>query len=166
MSPRLKLCASLVFFTLSLPSPYSRYPFPIYIPFRVIPSQDGPYSWSIVSDPIRAFLFVLVRDADTFFGSQGEADLLAKCKDLGFTAFWNSPHKTKQEGCEYPTTVGEDVAKAVSAAAVSAAEDSVKVAAVAEVDDKLSELSPVLKLRGGGLGVKGPLHASCKVSCA
>ena len=103
-----------------------------------------------MSDPIRAFLFVLVRDPDTFFGSQGEADLLAKCKDLGFTAFWNSPQKTEQEGCEYPTTAGED---------------SVKTAAVAEVDDKLTELSPVLKLRGGGLGMKGPLHASCKVSC-
>eukprot|EP00904_Undaria_pinnatifida_P005937 jgi/Undpi1/2473/HiC_scaffold_13.g05852.m1 len=111
--------------------------------------EDGPYSWSIVSDPIRAFLFVLVRDPDTFFGSQGEADLLAKCKDLGFTAFWNSPQKTEQEGCEYPTTAGED---------------SVKTAAVAEVDDKLTELSPVLKLRGGGLGMKGPLHASCKMT--
>lgn len=111
--------------------------------FRVTPSQDGPYSWSIVSDPIRAFLFVLVRNPETFFGSQGEADLLAKCKDLGFTAFWNSPQKTEQEGCEYPAD---------------------KTAAIAEVDSKLSELSPVLKLRGGGLGVKGPLHASCKVS--
>lgn len=105
--------------------------------------EDGPYSWSIVSDPIRAFLFVLVRNPETFFGSQGEADLLAKCKDLGFTAFWNSPQKTEQEGCEYPAD---------------------KTAAIAEVDSKLSELSPVLKLRGGGLGVKGPLHASCKMT--
>lgn len=111
--------------------------------FSRYPSQEGPYSWSIVSDPIRAFLFVLVRNPETFFGSQGEADLLAKCKDLGFTSFWNSPQKTEQEGCEYPATA---------------------TPAIAEVDDKLSELSPVLKLRGGGLGMKGPLHASCKVS--
>ena len=59
-----------------------------------------------MSDPLRAFLFVLVRDPETFFGSQDETDLLAKCKEMGFTSFWNTPQKTVQEGCEYPSKVG------------------------------------------------------------
>ena len=60
-----------------------------------------------MSDPLRAFLFVLVRDPETFFGSQDETDLLAKCKEMGFTSFWNTPQKTVQEGCEYPSTPAE-----------------------------------------------------------
>ena len=76
---------------------------------RPISSQDGDYPWSIVSDPLRAFLFVLVRDPETFFGSQDETDLLAKCKEMGFTSFWNTPQKTVQEGCEYPSTPAEGI---------------------------------------------------------
>lgn len=92
---------------------------------------------------MRAFLFVLVRDPETFSGSEDETDLLAKCKDLGFTAFWNSPRKTEQEGCEY---------------------SAVATAVTAEEEAKEVELSPVFKLRGGGLGGGAPLHASCKVN--
>ncbi|CAM9726544.1 unnamed protein product, partial [Sphacelaria rigidula] len=65
-------------------------------------TTTGPYPWAIVSDPFRAFLFVLVRDPEAFSGdSPEEEDLVKLCKDLGFTNFWNSPRKTVQKGCTY-----------------------------------------------------------------
>ncbi|CAM9253471.1 unnamed protein product [Scytosiphon promiscuus] len=101
---------------------------------------NGPYTYTIVSDPLRAFLFVLVRDPEGFTGSQAETDLLAKCKELGFTSPWNSPRKTVQAGCSYPS-------------------DATKIA-----DNKSDALSSVLNLRGGGFGCLPPLHASCKMT--
>ncbi|CAM9860072.1 unnamed protein product [Ascophyllum nodosum] len=101
---------------------------------------DGDYPWSIVSDPLRAFLFVLVRDSETFFGSQAETDVLAKCKEMGFTSFWNTPQKTVQEGCEYPSTPAEGNEK------------------------PSSKLSPRFNLRRRLGVVAGPLHASCKMT--
>lgn len=113
--------------------------------------QRGPYPWAIVSDPLRAFLFVLVRDPEDFFGSKAEKKVLARCEKLGFTASWNSPRKTVQEGCSYTTDPAEaDAAEAADAAAV-------------EVEDG-GALSSVFKLRGGAVGLGGPLHASCKAS--
>lgn len=99
-----------------------------------------------MSDPVRAFLFVLVRDPETFFDSQDEIDLLSKCEELGFTNFWNSPIKTEHDGCEYTVV-----------AAASAAEEK-------KPERKGKIELPVLNLRGGGFGVMGPLHASCKVN--
>ncbi|CAM9835876.1 unnamed protein product, partial [Sphacelaria rigidula] len=62
----------------------------------------GPYPWAIVSDPFRAFLFVLVRDPEAFSGNSPEEEGLVKvCKDLGFTGVWNSPRETVQKGCTY-----------------------------------------------------------------
>ncbi|CAN0309174.1 unnamed protein product, partial [Ectocarpus sp. 12 AP-2014] len=73
---------------------------PVDGPYWVLAVGDeqgtGSYPWAIVSDPFRAFLFVLVRDT-----AQEDTDLVAKCKELGFTAPWNSPRKTVQEGCTY-----------------------------------------------------------------
>lgn len=113
--------------------------------------QHGPYPWAIVSDPLRAFLFVLVRDPEGFSGSKAEKKVLKKCEKLGFTTSWNSPRKTVQEGCSYTAFPAEDEAEA-----------DVEPAAV-EVEDG-GALSSVLELRGGALGLGGPLHASCKVS--
>lgn len=122
--------------------PFSQFVLPLVIPAVVAGDvlQTEAYPWAIVSDPIRAFLFVLVRDPETFFGSQHETDVLAKCEELGFTAFWNSPRATEHEGCEYTAPPVPPL-----------------------VEDKAVKLSPALLLRGGGLGVGGPLHASCKV---
>lgn len=104
--------------------------------------QNGPYTWTIVSDPLRAFLFVLVRDPEGFTGSQEETDLLAKCKELGFTSPWNSPRKTVQAGCSYPEKAVETISH----------------------PEKSDALSSVLNLRGGAFGCLPPLHASCQVS--
>ncbi|CAM9111138.1 unnamed protein product [Hapterophycus canaliculatus] len=103
---------------------------------------NGPYTWTIVSDPLRAFLFVLVRDPEGFTGSQAETDLLAKCKELGFTSPWNSPRKTVQAGCSYPTDATEPTAH----------------------HDRSDALSSVVNLRGGAFGCLPPLHASCKMT--
>lgn len=77
-----------------------------------------------MSDPVRAFLFVLVRDPEKFYGSTQEKEVLQLCKDSGFTAFWNLPRKTVQEGCTYTPAATEDhvevVAPAVSVAAAAA----------------------------------------------
>lgn len=117
--------------------------------------QRGPYPWAIVSDPLRAFLFVLVRDPEDFSGSKAETKVLNKCEKLGFTASWNSPRKTVQEGCSY-------TADSVDADTDAEAEAEVEAEAV-EVKGG-GALSSVLELRGGALGLGGPLHASCKVS--
>lgn len=119
-------------------------------------SQSGPYPWAIVSDPLRAFLFILVRDPDKFSGSKTEKVVLAKCKKLGFTSSWNSPRKTVQEGCSY-TPEPDDVSTAV-VAEDSTAEEGADAAAAEK-----PALSSLLGLRGGAFGIGGPLHASCKV---
>ncbi len=117
-------------------------------------SQSGPYPWAIVSDPLKAFLFILVRDPDKFSGSKTEKVVLAKVKKLGFTSSWNSPRKTVQEGCSY--TPEPDASAGV------VAEGSADAGAAAAAAEKPA-LSSLLKLRGGAFGVGGPLHASCKV---
>ncbi|CBN77358.1 conserved unknown protein [Ectocarpus siliculosus] len=123
---------------------------PVDGPYWVLAVGDeqgtGSYPWAIVSDPFRAFLFVLVRDT-----AQEDTDLVAKCRELGFTAPWNSPRKTVQEGCTYTeVSPAEDVAEDVAEEGGSAA------------------LLSALELRGGasGLGLGGPLHASCKMTIA
>lgn len=86
---------------------------------------------------------MLVRDP-----AQENTDLVAKCRELGFTAPWNSPRKTVQDGCTYTeVSADENVAEDVAEEGRSAA------------------LLSALKIRGGagGLGFGGPLHASCKV---
>lgn len=114
----------------------------LHAPPRVLfYSQRGPYPWAIVSDPIRAFLFVLVRDPEKFSGSKTEKKILAKCEELGFTASWNSPRKTVQEGCSYTPDPAETASEEAGGDARSA----------------------VIELRGGASGFGAPLHASCKV---
>lgn len=121
--------------------------------YRYFFPQSGPYPWAIISDPLRAFLFVLVRDPEDFDGSKAEQKVLNKCKKLGFTAAWNSPRKTVQEGCSYTTDPAEAEAEA------GAESDAAGV----EVQGG-GALSSVLELRGGAMGLGAPLHASCKAS--
>lgn len=116
----------------------------LHAPCAFYYSQSGPYPWAIISDPIRAFLFVLVRDPESFSGSKTEKKLLAKCEELGFTSSWNSPRKTAQEGCSYTPDP--------SKIATEEAGGSARMAAV--------------ELRGGASGFGAPLHASCKVDTA
>lgn len=70
--------------------------------------QSSPYEWAIVSDPVRAFLFVLVRDIEEFTGSQTELEVLALVQELGFTSFWNVPLRTVHEGCTYTESPSAD----------------------------------------------------------
>lgn len=90
--------------------------------------QDGPYPWAIVSDPVRAFLFVLVRDPKKFYGSAQEKEVLKLCKDLGFTTFWNFPRKTVQEGCSYTSTSATVTADDVEVVAPAAGADEFEMA--------------------------------------
>lgn len=122
-----------------------RYPSYIRLPRVSCYSQRGPYPWAIISDPIRAFLFVLVRDPGNFSGSKMEEKLLAKCKELGFTSSWNSPRKTVQEGCSYTPEPSKTATEEATGG---------------------SSLSAAVELRGGASGFGAPLHASCKVDKA
>jgi apolipoprotein D and lipocalin family protein len=56
-------------------------------------NADGLYDYSIVSDPFKAYLFVLTRDVDTF-KSKYEDDVLKELEDLGFNKKYNSPIAT------------------------------------------------------------------------
>ena len=91
-----------------------------------------------------------MRDPEDFSGSKAEEKVLKKCEKFGFTASWNSPRKTVQDGCSYTTYPPEAEAEAETEAAAVEAEGG-------------GALSSVLELRGGALGLGGPLHASCKV---
>lgn len=62
---------------------------------------DNMYDWAIVSDPFKAYLFVLARDVGTF-NSKYDQEVTAMLKDLGFTKSFNKPIPTYQEAdCVY-----------------------------------------------------------------
>lgn len=56
------------------------------------------YEWSIVSDPLKATLFVLVRNL-TAFEERWDSEILEFLSSNGFTKTWNVPIPTIQEGC-------------------------------------------------------------------
>lgn len=56
------------------------------------------YEYSIVSDPLKATLFVLVRDLSRF-ENRWEDDILSFLAENGFTETWNAPIQTIQDGC-------------------------------------------------------------------
>jgi hypothetical protein len=85
---------------------------PVAAPYWVI--QLGPkestsrnaqpqYQYSIVSDPLRAGLYVLARDpAD--FRSRFQADVMKWLEDNQFNKFYNKPIETVQTNdCKYPS---------------------------------------------------------------
>jgi len=66
-------------------------------------NADGLYDYSIVSDSVSQFLFVLARDVDTF-NSKYKADVDATLKELGFTGR-SAPIDTYQgDDCVYEST--------------------------------------------------------------
>ncbi|EDO36965.1 predicted protein, partial [Nematostella vectensis] len=64
------------------------------------PVSDGQYQYSIVTDSTTLQLFILSRDPSTY--SKYNDEVMAFCKENGFTHFWNKPRKTYQsEDCKY-----------------------------------------------------------------
>ncbi|CAM9795860.1 unnamed protein product [Choristocarpus tenellus] len=117
--------------------------------------QDDAYEWAIVSDPVRAFLFVLVRDIPSFTGTDTETHVLGLLKDYGFDKLWNAPIKTVQDGCTYDDSVAS-FGKSLASPTVS----TLSVGGVHQ-DKPHATLKKKPKF---GLHLEGPLHASCKVS--
>lgn len=64
--------------------------------------EEGLYQYSVVTDPFKLGLYVLVRDVDTF-KSDYEDEVLSFLTSIGFTHFWNKPVATSQDNCEYVT---------------------------------------------------------------
>lgn len=58
------------------------------------------YEYAVVSDPFLFTLFVLTRNLTTF-AQTWQTTLLHNLTTLGFTAAWNTPLATEQEGCIY-----------------------------------------------------------------
>lgn len=71
-----------------------------YVVAALGPIANGKYDYSVVTDPARASLYILARDAVQFEKTY-EADVLEIVKNMGFTGFSNKPRKTNQEGCTY-----------------------------------------------------------------
>jgi len=61
---------------------------------------DGLYRYSIVSDPLKATLFVLARNVSEFY-ARWNVSVRATLEGLGFTGFLNAPLETVQDGCTY-----------------------------------------------------------------
>jgi apolipoprotein D and lipocalin family protein len=59
---------------------------------------DGLYRYSIVSDPLKATLFVLARNVTEFY-AQWNVTVRGILAELGFTGVLNSPLTTVQVGC-------------------------------------------------------------------
>ncbi|CAM9578034.1 unnamed protein product, partial [Phaeothamnion confervicola] len=71
-------------------------------------TDDGQYSFSVVSDPLRAMLFVLVRDPEQFTESGDEECVLAFLKKAGFVLPWNKPVATPHDDCPCDGADGAD----------------------------------------------------------
>jgi apolipoprotein D and lipocalin family protein len=62
--------------------------------------NGGLYEYSIVSDPLKATLFVLARNVSEFY-NKWNVNVSATLKGLGFNGFFNTPLVTIQDGCTY-----------------------------------------------------------------
>jgi apolipoprotein D and lipocalin family protein len=71
-----------------------------YWVYELGPVKDGLYEYSIVSDPLKATLFVLARNVSEFFATWN-ANVTATLKNLGFTGLFNTPLVTIQDNCTY-----------------------------------------------------------------
>jgi apolipoprotein D and lipocalin family protein len=63
-------------------------------------ATDGLYRYSVVSDPLKATLFVLARNVSEFYG-RWNYTVWTLLEGLGFTGLLNYPLLTVQEGCTY-----------------------------------------------------------------
>jgi lipocalin len=63
-------------------------------------AADGLYRYSIVSDPLKATLFVLARNVSEFY-AVWNATVWGLLMNLGFTGLLNYPLETVQDGCTY-----------------------------------------------------------------
>ncbi len=71
-------------------------------------NNDKKYDWAIVSDPLKAFLFVLARDVDEF-NKKYDKDIQKKVAQLGFKGFL-APMKTHQDkDCVYEAVAPVDL---------------------------------------------------------
>jgi lipocalin len=69
---------------------------------------NNKYDWAIVSDPLKAFLFVLARDVDQF-KKKYDKEIKKKLKAYGFTGL-SAPIETHQgKGCVYEATTRTDL---------------------------------------------------------
>jgi lipocalin len=74
-------------------------------------NKDKKYDWAIVSDPLKAFLFVLARDVENF-KKKYDKDIQKKLKTYGFTGLL-APIQTHQgKGCVYEATLPTDLNEA------------------------------------------------------
>jgi lipocalin len=71
-----------------------------YWVYELGPTKNGIYSYSIVSDPLKATLFVLARNVSEFY-AHWNVSVRATLAGLGFTGFLNAPLETVQDGCTY-----------------------------------------------------------------
>jgi lipocalin len=72
-----------------------------YLIYALGPVVDDEYSWAIVSDQLKATLFVLVRSMDAF-KSTYQPVIDAELNTLGFNSFLNKPLPTYQgPDCQY-----------------------------------------------------------------
>lgn len=140
------------------------------------PVENKKYQWSVVSDPLRLSLFVLVRDpAD--FADRFEEGVLEHLKALGFVFPWNKPRATPWDDC---TDSGSSVPKLSSSnnadaiAAVSGATVPGLRGAVFLGDSGFRAEPPAAALSSRAVSeagedaaaapfaLWGPAHASCK----
>jgi apolipoprotein D and lipocalin family protein len=62
--------------------------------------NGGLYEYSIVSDPLKATLFVLARNVSEFY-NKWNTNVSITLKQLGFNGLFNTPLTTIQDGCTY-----------------------------------------------------------------
>ena len=79
---------------------------PVAAPYWVVDlgpvdPETGLYSYSVVTDPFQASLFVLARNVSTFYSSGLNQTLYTTLLNMGFNTFINSPQPTDQIGCTY-----------------------------------------------------------------
>jgi lipocalin len=71
-------------------------------------NSDGKYDWAIVSDPLKAFLFVLARDVVNFH-KKYDQEIQKKVAEYGFKGFL-APIKTHQgKDCVYEAAAASDL---------------------------------------------------------
>jgi lipocalin len=79
---------------------------PLDAPYWVVelgPVVDGKYDYSIVSDSVSAFLFILTRDYERF-AAEYEDDVLKSVEKMGFTGFKAPIVSYQGSDCVYEST--------------------------------------------------------------